>query len=210
MTKIASYTNTTSTTLSGNADVVTDVALAAGGTASSIRFNDPTARTVTVTGTLTDGGILMTNAAGNGTVTGGSLKTTGAGGDLTLVQNSNTSTLTIGSDIVDNSGSGVTTAGPGKIVLSGQNSYTGKTSVGSGTVQFTKENSLYNNTPASWTASNISVNGGATLGLNVGGTGEFTASDVATLSAWELPRAASEMARSWLWIRPTPPGVSSH
>ena len=77
----------------------------------------------------------------------------------------------------------MTTAGPGKIVLSGQNSYTGKTSVGSGTVQFTKENSLYNNTPASWTASNISVNGGATLGLNVGGTGEFTASDVATLSA---------------------------
>ena len=50
-------------------------------------------------------------------------------------------------------------------------------------MQFTKENSLYNNTPASWTASNISVNGGATLGLNVGGTGEFTASDVATLSA---------------------------
>ena len=48
----------------------------------------PPPRTVTVTGTLTDGGVLMTNAAGNGTITGGSLKTTGAGGDLTLVQNS--------------------------------------------------------------------------------------------------------------------------
>ena len=99
------------------------------------------------------------------------------------MQNSTSNILTIGSNIVDNSGSGLATAGPGNIVLSGQNSYTGKTSVGSGTVQFTKENSLYNNTPASWTASNIGVNGGATLGLNVGGSGEFTASDVATLSA---------------------------
>ena len=183
VTAIASYTPTTATTLSGNADVVTDVALAAGGSASSIRFNNATPRTVTVTGTLTDGGVLMTAAAGNGTITGGSVKTTGAGAELTLVQNSTSNTLTIGSNIVDNSGSGLATAGPGNIVLSGQNSYTGKTSVGSGTVQFTKENSLYNNTPASWTASNIGVNGGATLGLNVGGSGEFTASDVATLSA---------------------------
>jgi autotransporter-associated beta strand protein len=120
----------------------------------------------------------MTAAAGNGTLTGGSVKTTGTGAELTLVQNNPTNTLTIGSNIVDNSGSGLATAGPGKIVLSGQNSYTGRTSVGSGTVQFTKENSLYNNTPASWTASNISVNGGATLGLNVGGTGEFKAIEV--------------------------------
>src|SRR4029078_5073233 len=64
VTAITSYTPTTATTLSGNADVVTDVALAAGGSASWIRFNNATPRTVTVTGTLTDGGILMTNAAG--------------------------------------------------------------------------------------------------------------------------------------------------
>jgi autotransporter-associated beta strand protein len=72
-----------------------------------------------------------------------------------LVQNSASNALNIGSNIVDNGTSGLATAGPGKIVLSGQNNYTGKTSVGGGTVQFTKENSLYNNTPASWTDSNI-------------------------------------------------------
>jgi fibronectin-binding autotransporter adhesin len=184
VTALSNYTASTATTLSGDANVISDVGLAAGGTTSSIRFNDPTARTVTITsGTLTTGGVLMTSAAGTGTISGGSLKTTGAGADLVLVQNSTSKSLNIGSNIVDNSGSGLATAGAGTIVLSGQNNYTGKTSVGSGTVEFTKENSLYNNTPASWTASNISVNGGATLGLNVGGTGEFTASDVATLSA---------------------------
>src|SRR4029077_18078966 len=73
--------------------------------------------------------------------------------------------------------------GAGKIVLSGQNSYGGSNSIGGGTVQFTKKTSLYNNTPGNWTANNITVNGGATLDLNVGGTGEFTPSDVATLSA---------------------------
>jgi fibronectin-binding autotransporter adhesin len=184
VTALSSYTASTATTLSGNADVVTDVTLASGGSTSSIRFNNPTARTVTITsGTLNTGGVLMTSAAGTGTITGGSLKTTNAGGELVLVQNSASNALNIGSNIVDNGTSGLATAGSGKIVLSGQNNYTGKTSIGGGTVQFTKENSLYNNTPASWTDSNISVNGGATLGLNVGGAGEFTASDVATLSA---------------------------
>ena len=102
-----------------------------------------------------------------------------------LVQNQTNAakSLTISSNIVDNGGSSLTTAGAGIINLSGQNTYTGKTSVGSGTVNFTKRNSLYSGTTGSWTASNISVNGNATLGLNVGAVDEFSASDVTILSA---------------------------
>lgn len=77
----------------------------------------------------------------------------------------------------------VTKIGAGLQTLSGTNSYTGVTTASVGTLQFAKEVSLYNNTSASWTASNIIVSSGATLALNVGGTGEFTATDVATLAA---------------------------
>ena len=50
-----------------------------------------------------------------------------------------------------------------------------------GTLQFAQRASLYNGAASRWTASNIVVNSGATLGLNVGGTGEFTAADLDTL-----------------------------
>jgi len=184
VTALTSYTPSTANSLSGDADVVTNVTLASGGTTSTIRFADPTDRTVTVSaGALTTGGVLMTTGSGNGAITGGFLITTGSNADLVLVQNNASKTLTIGSSILDNGVTSLTTAGPGTITLTGQNSYTGKTSIGSGTVNFTKESALYNNTPASWTAANISVNGAATLGLSVGGAGEFTASDVAILSA---------------------------
>jgi fibronectin-binding autotransporter adhesin len=184
VTALSSYTASTATTLSGNANVVTDVNLASGGSAGSIRFNDSTPRTVTVaSGSLSAGGILMTSLAGNATITGGSLQAVGVGGELVLVQNHPTNVLTISSNIVDNGTSGLTTAGVGKTVLSGQNTYAGKTLIGSGTVQFTKAQALYNNSPASWTANNISVSSGATFGLNVGGPGEFTGANVATLAA---------------------------
>ena len=70
----------------------------------------------------------------------------------------------------------------GKLTLSGTNTYTGATTILAGTLQFAKEVSLYNNTPASWTATNIIVNSGAMAAFNVGGPGEFTAADIATLS----------------------------
>lgn len=67
--------------------------------------------------------------------------------------------------------------------LGGTNTYTGTTAISAGTLIFGKQVSLYNNTPASWTATNITVSSGATLGLNVGGVGEFTAGNVATIAA---------------------------
>ena len=65
--------------------------------------------------------------------------------------------------------------------LGATNTYTGTTSIQGGRLSFLKQVSLYNNTPTSWTPANISVDSGAILGLTVGGTGEFTATDVGTI-----------------------------
>ena len=75
----------------------------------------------------------------------------------------------------------LTMNGSGLAVLSGSNSYLGATTITSGTMQFAKAVSLYNGSTASWTAANIKVASGATLALNVGGPGEFSATDISTL-----------------------------
>ncbi len=77
--------------------------------------------------------------------------------------------------------SGLIKTGAGVMLLSGTNTYTGPTGISAGTLQFAKEVSLYNNTPAG--AANVSVASGATIALNVGGPGEFTASDLNTIQA---------------------------
>jgi autotransporter-associated beta strand protein len=106
---------------------------------------------------------------------------------------SQTGTITVnhGNDAVfsgtiSQGGTGIiafTKSGAGTQTLSGTNSYTGKTTISGGVLKFGKQVSLYNNTPASWTDANIQVDSGATLALNAGGTGEFTASDIQTLTA---------------------------
>ncbi|RYD82565.1 MAG: hypothetical protein EOP84_09210, partial [Verrucomicrobiaceae bacterium] len=82
-------------------------------------------------------------------------------------------------DLAANTSGGLIKKGTGILALTGTNSYSGVTAIQEGTVRFAKQASLYNSDPAKWTASNIVVQAGATLALNVGGTGEFTASDVA-------------------------------
>ena len=79
------------------------------------------------------------------------------------------------------SGGAFTKTGSGKLTLSGTNNYTGVSTLSAGTLQFTKIASLYNSAPASWTAANIRVASGATLALNVGGTGEFSTGNVTTV-----------------------------
>jgi autotransporter-associated beta strand protein len=95
--------------------------------------------------------------------------------------------FTYGSNIVDPNG-GANSLGIGKygantLVLTGTNSNTGMTTVHEGTLLIAKKVSLYNNTPAQWTDAKIVVNSGATLAFNVGGAGEFSSADIASLSA---------------------------
>ncbi len=175
---VGSYTNSTATTLSGHADVVTDVALAGPTTISTLRFNSGS-RTVSG-GTLSTGGILMTPGSGASAISGGTLQGT-SGGNLTIIQHNTASNLSISSSIADNgSATALNKAGAGTAVLSGTNNYTGATNVLGGTLQFAKQVSLYNNNSGSW--SNINVANGATLAVNVGGGLEFTPNDVGTLA----------------------------
>lgn len=80
------------------------------------------------------------------------------------------------------SGSGtVTKTGAGTQTLSGTNTYAGVTTVSAGTLAFAQQTSFYNNIAANWTATNLVVISGATAAFNVGGAGEFTASDIAII-----------------------------
>ena len=94
--------------------------------------------------------------------------------------------FTIADNIADSTGTGAGSVGLKKLgantlALSGTNTYSGATTIASGTLQFTKAAALYNNTPASWTAANLTVASGAMAAFNVGGTNEFTSGNVTTL-----------------------------
>jgi autotransporter-associated beta strand protein len=173
---LPSYTNSTATTLAGNADVVTNVALSGSTTVSTMRFNSGSSLTVSG-GTLSTGGILMTGNAGASAINGGTLEGT-SGGNLTLIQYNTANNLSIGSVISDNgSATALDKTGAGTVVVSGANNYTGATTVGGGTLEFAKQNSL-----PSLGANGLTVNNGATLAVNVGGAGEFTTTDVGNLA----------------------------
>jgi len=109
-----------------------------------------------------------TAASLSGNVTLGSASNVGGPGQMALSGN-----IT--------GGFGLTKIGTGNTTLSGSNTYTGTTTVSTGTLQFAKEASLYGGLSGSWTAANITVAQNATLALNVGGTGEFTATDLGIL-----------------------------
>jgi fibronectin-binding autotransporter adhesin len=83
-----------------------------------------------------------------------------------------------------NSGSGVAAinkVGTGTLTLSGANGASGADTVTAGTLQFAKPQSLFNGTTP--TATNFIVKSGATAAFNVGGTGEFTATNIASIAA---------------------------
>jgi autotransporter-associated beta strand protein len=114
-----------------------------------------------------DAGILTLGSAG--TLTGTFGLTFGGAGDILVQRPIATST------------GAVTKDGVGTLVLSAANTYSGVTTISGGTVRFALASALYNNTTASWTKTNIVVNTGATFAINVGGTNEFTTSNVSTL-----------------------------
>ena len=124
------------------------------------------------------------------TINGGSLYFAGSGNDLTAA-----GTIVLGANSTidatnNNSGfpaisanisgtGGFTKTNSGGLRLNGTNTYTGPTVVSAGGV--TVKSSLYGNDTTKWTPANITVAGGATLVLNVQGSGEFTIAQAATL-----------------------------
>ncbi|MEI7750702.1 MAG: autotransporter-associated beta strand repeat-containing protein, partial [Candidatus Omnitrophota bacterium] len=174
LSTLSGYTNSTTTALSGNADVVTDVALAGDTSITSLRFNQMAADTITTeTGKiLTTGGILVTSAVGNNlsTITGGTLRGA-AGKDLVILQNNASAGLTLSSVIADNtSATGLTKFGAGTLTLSGANSYTGGTTVTGGTLQVSNSSAL--GTGAGNVQNNATIDIG-TIKLNIG-SGNYT------------------------------------
>jgi outer membrane autotransporter protein len=93
--------------------------------------------------------------------------------------------LNVTGSFTDAGGAGTHSAlvkqGAGVMVLSGMNTYIEATTILAGTLQFAKEVSFYNNSPAS--AGKVTVASGATIAFNVGGPGEFTAPDLSTILA---------------------------
>ncbi len=108
-------------------------------------------------------------------------------GPVTLTANSTISAASSGGsgivsgNIGDSGGSfGFTKTGADRLAVIGtSNTYTGPTIVSAGVLTF--RYSLYSNNTLSWTPANITVASGATLALNIGGSGEFTASQAGTL-----------------------------
>ncbi len=97
---------------------------------------------------------------------------TTSNGTMTLTLAATTSgTVTLSGVISDNSGNPnrkiAIAANGGTFILSGNNTYTAGTTISGGTLEFAKTNSM----PS---AGSVSVSSGATLAVNVGGTGEWT------------------------------------
>jgi autotransporter-associated beta strand protein len=105
-------------------------------------------------------------------------------GPITLAANSNIdssisngSTATI-SGAISGPG-GFTTTGGGGLLLTGANTYTGPTVINKGSAVF--KSSLYSNDTSKWTPANITVASNAILGMSVGGAGEFSMAQAATM-----------------------------
>jgi fibronectin-binding autotransporter adhesin len=160
---------------------------------------------LTVSGTISEGspGLELTKSgtgalvlagantySGSTTISAGTLQlgdgTVGKDGTLNSLSVINNANLTYNrfgsiSDAAAITGSGsVTKTGSGTQILSGANNYSGVTTVEAGVLTFRNPGALYNGNVGSWTPANINVKSGATLGISLGGVGEF---DTAALTS---------------------------
>ncbi len=69
----------------------------------------------------------------------------------------------------------------GHLRISGNLNAGGSITVSGGTLLVPATASLYGGTSANWTAANLNILSGGTLALNVGGTGEFSTTDITTI-----------------------------
>jgi fibronectin-binding autotransporter adhesin len=154
-------TNCNGLTFTGGS-VMTGVGVLTLGAGGATITSNASSLTATISGNLDLGGTDRTFTVASGT--------TAAGVDLAISAN-----------ISGNRN--ITKAGAGFLDFAGANTYTGSTTINAGTLEFSKEVSLYNNNTANWTTANLIVASGATAAFNVGGTGEFTSSDIDILKA---------------------------
>lgn len=127
-------------------------------------------------GTLISAGTLQVGTNG----TSGSLGTGDVTNNGALIFNRSGDLLVSGAI----SGSGtIEQAGSGVTVLSGAGSYTNPVIISGGVLQFATTSSLFGGNTADWTESNIIVRSNGTLGLSVGGGGEFAQADIDTILA---------------------------
>ena len=203
MTTIGSIDMGVNTSTNANSQVTADLNITGGivniGTGSGTAINMANADTnlfvdsnINLTGGIitVTGNIIRTGGAGTEntflTLAGGTLDMSGNSigtGSENIFFNAVSGTLSNLAEL--NGGGGLTKITTGKLVMDGVNTYTGVTTVGvnGGTLQFARQTALYNNTPASWTATNLVVNSGGTAAFNVGGAGEFTAGDLDIITA---------------------------
>jgi autotransporter-associated beta strand protein len=151
---------------------------------AGLNFTGGAVTTGTGTLTLGGGGAAITSNASSSTATiSGHLDLGGTDRTFTVA----TGTTPTGIDMNISAGiSGnhnIIKAGTGLLEFSGTNTYSGMTTINAGTLQFGKEVSLYNDNTANWTAGNLIVASGATAAFNVGGSGEFTSSDIDIIKA---------------------------
>jgi len=145
-----------------------------GGTASALTITGAGGNVVTLAGATTYTGATYIDQPGTLSLVG----TLGAGtGGGTAITNAGTFTET-STGIIAGTSSLNNVAGT--TTLSGANTYTGTTTVGGGVLEFTRPASLYNGATGSWTASNIIVQSGGTLAVQVGAS-NFTSANIATL-----------------------------
>lgn len=179
------YTNDAFT---GNANIVTPGAYTTNGaTPTSVRFNNTTGPvTVTNSNTSTYRGILMTSGADSVTINGGFIRpnrTSTAGASFSIIQNSTTKDLTIGSTLgigSSNAPASYIKGGPGRVILTG--SYgggAGRIFIHQGTLQYgnggttgdpgTTASSIINNASLVFNRSNT-----LTVITNISGSGSVT------------------------------------
>jgi len=143
-----------------------------------IKANRFTFNTAAVT-TNVAANTVLTAAGGNSTAT--TLSGTGTIDAASTFRYSGTAALATPATLTSNRTIGKLDVTSGTFKLSGTLNAAGTTTVTGGTLLVPLTASLYGGTTASWTAANLNVISGGTLGFNVGGTGEFTTTDVTTL-----------------------------
>ncbi len=176
------YTDSTATTVNGHANLAVDTTLAANATINTVRFADNAARTLDLGSsllTLNNGGILIadTVATAGSKIVGGRVasNTTSSSDSRELIVHQHSGqTFEIGSSLVgDSQGMRFTKAGPGTLLLSGNNVFgsttsawrLGTVSVAEGTLRVGHDYALGGDATGAQ-ATNLAVRGTSILDLN--------------------------------------------